>query len=62
MSIKNIMIALGFLVVILGMVMALIPTSRSINPAPEQAPAPADPAMPARPSAPAEPGSAAVRP
>ncbi len=61
MNMKNAIIAVAFLVFILGMVMALIPTTRTITPDPAQAPAPSDPATPAQPTAPAEPGNAPVR-
>ncbi|QTL02123.1 hypothetical protein J5J86_15090 [Aquabacter sp. L1I39] len=61
MNLKNIIIAAAFLVFVLGMIMALIPTTRTIDPSPERAPAPSDPAMPAQSSAPAEPGNAPVR-
>lgn len=62
MSVKNMMIAAAFLVFVVGMVMALIPTTRTITPDPAQAPAPSNPASPAQPTAPSEPGNAPVRP
>lgn len=61
MSVRNVVIALAFLVFIIGMVMALIPTTRNINPDPALAPAPSDPATPAQPTAPAAPGNAPVQ-